>query len=249
MWTGKASVQEKMEIFRKKRRDESTDGEDFEPGDVLPTRWWDNNRRVADVSTESCSSNNGAVVGATTKKQKHTKKRKDNSKASEPSSNKDFARFWAAYPRPRAKVAAKDEYAALKLDSTAFCAVLDGLERDKKRWTDEDTPPQFIPFPGRWLREQRWEEDIPADRPKENTGPSWWTSASGLVSKGQELELSQGEDESFPDFKMRVLRGAGKGPWIDEMLKRVPSDNFQASGLNSIQIDMKKFSRQRDDEA
>ncbi|WP_322076445.1 hypothetical protein [Burkholderia cepacia] len=46
-------------------------------------------------------------------------------------------------------------------------------------------------------------------------GP-WHTSWPGIVAHGRALGLEQDEHETCPDFKLRVLRAAGDGPWWDE---------------------------------
>lgn len=46
-------------------------------------------------------------------------------------------------------------------------------------------------------------------------GP-WHTSWPGIVAHGRTLGLEQDEHETCPDFKLRVLRAAGDGPWWDE---------------------------------
>lgn len=45
----------------------------------------------------------------------------------------------------------------------------------------------------------------------------WWTSASGIERVGQErgVKWQQARGESFVDFKVRVLKAAGDGPWRD----------------------------------
>ncbi|MCA8492578.1 YdaU family protein [Burkholderia arboris] len=44
----------------------------------------------------------------------------------------------------------------------------------------------------------------------------WHTTWPGIVAHGRTLDLEQGEHETCPDFKLRVLRAAGDGPWWDE---------------------------------
>jgi len=45
----------------------------------------------------------------------------------------------------------------------------------------------------------------------------WWTSASGIERTGQErgVKWQKARGESFADFKVRVLKAAGDGPWRD----------------------------------
>ncbi|WP_232429199.1 DUF1376 domain-containing protein [Burkholderia ubonensis] len=45
----------------------------------------------------------------------------------------------------------------------------------------------------------------------------WWRSWSGIVAKGAEFGLKQGDGEPDMDFRVRVYRAAGDGPWWDEL--------------------------------
>ncbi|NIE82676.1 hypothetical protein F3J11_03630 [Burkholderia sp. Cy-647] len=51
-------------------------------------------------------------------------------------------------------------------------------------------------------------------------GP-WHTSWAGIVDQGRTLGLEQGEHETCPDFKLRVLNAAGDGPWWNDQNRAV----------------------------
>jgi len=74
-------------------------------------------------------------------------------------SNKQFAEFWAAYPRKVGKAAAERAYDKVTEHFTPM-EILDGLDR----WvaSHSDTDPQFIPHPATWLNGRRWEDEEPA---------------------------------------------------------------------------------------
>ncbi|WP_242610573.1 YdaU family protein [Burkholderia vietnamiensis] len=44
----------------------------------------------------------------------------------------------------------------------------------------------------------------------------WHTTWRGIVEHGRTLGLEQGEHETCPEFKLRVLNAAGDGPWWDD---------------------------------
>ncbi|KUZ78484.1 hypothetical protein WI37_11115 [Burkholderia ubonensis] len=48
------------------------------------------------------------------------------------------------------------------------------------------------------------------------TGGDWWRSWAGIVERGRQLGHEQGPDEHAFEFKLRVFRAAGDGPWWDE---------------------------------
>ena len=70
-----------------------------------------------------------------------------------------FDRFWQAYPRHEAKLAARREFAKLKVDEPLLEAMLTWLNvaRRSDQWRDK----RFIPHPSTWLHQKRWEDDPP----------------------------------------------------------------------------------------
>ncbi|WP_071768674.1 YdaU family protein [Burkholderia ubonensis] len=44
----------------------------------------------------------------------------------------------------------------------------------------------------------------------------WWRSWAGIVERGRQLGHEQGPDEHAFEFKLRVFRAAGDGPWWDD---------------------------------
>lgn len=56
-----------------------------------------------------------------------------------------------------------------------------------------------------------------------STAMSWWLSPEGVRARGTELGLTQREDKGeLPrQFRVRVLKTAGPGPWQDEYLKEI----------------------------
>ncbi|MGF6764033.1 DNA-binding transcriptional ArsR family regulator [Paraburkholderia sp. GAS33] len=48
---------------------------------------------------------------------------------------------------------------------------------------------------------------------------AWWESDAGITAKGEELQVPRQKDEPTPQYLVRVARAAGRGPWIDHILK------------------------------
>ncbi|MEL6300281.1 MAG: hypothetical protein AAFV47_09235 [Pseudomonadota bacterium] len=69
-----------------------------------------------------------------------------------------FGDFWAIYPRKEAQVPAKRIWNAQGLDSIADTIIADVQKRIAlhSQWQD----PQYIPHPDRYLREERWNDEI-----------------------------------------------------------------------------------------
>lgn len=79
--------------------------------------------------------------------------------AKNPQLDDAFNRFWTAYPKKEKKPDAAKAWKAAKLDNLADMIVADVTRRrmDDVQWHDR----QFIPHPASYLRQRRWEDEIP----------------------------------------------------------------------------------------
>lgn len=78
-----------------------------------------------------------------------------------------FDRFWAAYPKKKAKQDAMKAWAKLNPDLELCRVMSDALKWQKRsaQWTRDGG--QYIPNPGKWIRQRLWEDEpdeIPAAR-------------------------------------------------------------------------------------
>lgn len=73
-----------------------------------------------------------------------------------------FNEFWAAYPKRKAKDAARKAFdrALDRIPGDALATILAGIERAMPGWDD----PKFIPHPASWLNAGCWDDDPPAPR-------------------------------------------------------------------------------------
>jgi phage replication O-like protein O len=69
-----------------------------------------------------------------------------------------FERFYAAYPRKRARKTAEKAFASINPDEQLLEAILAGLARAMKsgEWVD----PKYIPYPASWLNAQGWLDEV-----------------------------------------------------------------------------------------
>jgi hypothetical protein len=69
-----------------------------------------------------------------------------------------FDRFWAAYPKRRAKDRAESAWNKIKPDDETIKAILDAVEAQKQSrdWTKDGG--QFIPYPATWLNDGGWKD-------------------------------------------------------------------------------------------
>ena len=70
-----------------------------------------------------------------------------------------FDRFWAAYPKKKAKADALRAWKGIGPDEALLGRMLAAIERQARseQWVKDDGA--FIPFPATWLRGSRWEDE------------------------------------------------------------------------------------------
>lgn len=68
--------------------------------------------------------------------------------------------FWREYPRKVCKFMARKAFLKVKPWTQETCdAIFAGLDRWNKYWSDNEIERQYIPHPGTWLNQHRWEDD------------------------------------------------------------------------------------------
>lgn len=81
----------------------------------------------------------------------------------------NFASFWSRYPRHEQKHAARQLWQKMNLETDAqlYRAVMDGLTRHMKVWSDEGREARYIVQAVKFLKERQWEDEPRVDhRPK-----------------------------------------------------------------------------------
>jgi hypothetical protein len=73
----------------------------------------------------------------------------------------EFEQWWVDYPR---KVGKSDALKGWKLARRSVGAdvLVAGLVQSKLAWKNAGTEARFIPHPGTWLRQGRWEDEVTA---------------------------------------------------------------------------------------
>lgn len=69
-----------------------------------------------------------------------------------------FERFYQAYPRKRSRAVAEKAFAKLNPDDDLLETILEALDRQKRSPLFAD--PQYIPYPGVWLNNKRWLDEV-----------------------------------------------------------------------------------------
>ena len=69
---------------------------------------------------------------------------------------RDFEKFWAAYPLHKSRAKAHDEYFRIAPDEKLLETIILAIQRQKKwrHWREG-----YIPAPARGLREERWTDE------------------------------------------------------------------------------------------
>ena len=82
--------------------------------------------------------------------------------------DRQFVRFWAAYPRRTGKGQARKAWAKAVRAGADPEQIIEAAGRFTALRGNED--PQFTPHPATWLNGERW-DDAPDPEPQQNTGP------------------------------------------------------------------------------
>lgn len=134
-----------------------------------------------------------------------------------------FERFWTAWPRTPRKVAKADckkrwERAALAEKAEVIIAHVSAMKLTKQ-WRDG-----FDPAPATYLNQRRWEDELPPTEAETaaaaDQGGDWWEDSAAIERRGVELGVRPKKpEESMPHYRVLVAKAAGKGPWIDFVLR------------------------------
>lgn len=91
-----------------------------------------------------------------------------------------FNRFWQAYPRRVAKVAARRAWDKLGADGELLDLMLRALEWQRKGWNDI----AYVPHPATWLNGRRWEDEQPLFKSPAMAPQAPSCCDNGLVGSG-----------------------------------------------------------------
>lgn len=122
----------------------------------------------------------------------------------------DFDTFWAAYPKKVAKADARKAWAQTKDIRPELTNLLTAINANCKTESWMKSGGAFIPYPATWLRGERWEDELEVSLPNVVNEKPWHETATGIELKGKELGLDPSQFESFPHFKVAVMRAALK---------------------------------------
>ncbi len=122
----------------------------------------------------------------------------------------DFDKFWAAYPKKVAKADARKAWAQTKDIRPELTNLLSAVKAACKTEAWMKDGGKYIPHPATWLRGERWEDELEVSLPNVVNEKPWHETATGIELKGKELGLDPSQFESFPHFKVAVMRAALK---------------------------------------
>ena len=122
----------------------------------------------------------------------------------------DFEEFWKVWPKRCAKADARKAWAQTKDIRPELTNLLNAVKAACKTeaWMKEGG--KYIPHPATWLRGERWDDELEVKLPNVVNEKPWHETATGIELKGKELGLDPSQFESFPHFKVAVMRAALK---------------------------------------
>ena len=122
----------------------------------------------------------------------------------------DFEEFWKVWPKRCAKADARKAWAQTKDIRPELTNLLTAVKAACKTEAWMKDGGKYIPHPATWLRGERWEDELEVKLPNVHNDKPWHETATGIELKGKELGLDPSQFESFPLFKVAVMRAALK---------------------------------------
>ena len=122
----------------------------------------------------------------------------------------DFQEFWEVWPKRCAKADARKAWAQTKDIRPELTNLLNAVKAACKTEAWMKDGGKYIPHPATWLRGERWDDELEVKLPNVVNEKPWHETATGIELKGKELGLDPSQFESFPHFKVAVMRAALK---------------------------------------
>jgi len=93
-------------------------------------------------------------------------------------------------------------------------------ERFRDHWTSASGQnASKMDWQGTWRNWCRKEPAVPPVAPVGGQGGTWWESSAAIDRKGVELGLTRIDGELWMQWRDRVFRAAGDGPWMKKVYK------------------------------
>jgi hypothetical protein len=98
----------------------------------------------------------------------------------------DFEQFWSLYPRKRGRRDAEKAWTTLKPEPELVKAIMTAVVRwiGSEEWQSRGG--RFVPYPAKWLRGRRWEDQVPSNGSTQNHHALWTSRTAGNVVAAQE---------------------------------------------------------------
>ena len=122
----------------------------------------------------------------------------------------DFQEFWNVWPKRCAKADARKAWAQTKDIRPELTNLLNAVKAACKTEAWMKDGGKYIPHPATWLRGERWDDELEVKLQNVHNDKPWHETATGIEAKGKELGLDPSQFESFPHFKVAVMRAALK---------------------------------------
>lgn len=93
-----------------------------------------------------------------------------------------------------------------------------------------------VEWDGAWRNWCRKEPAVPPAAAPGAVGGEWWNSNSAIDKKGAELGVTRIEGELWHQWRDRVYRAAGDGPWLAKIKSSTTQQGFQSVGKVAAQL-------------
>jgi hypothetical protein len=126
------------------------------------------------------------VDATRSKKEKNDKKVEKETDGDTPPPAADFEQFWSLYPKKRGRKDAEKAWTTLKPEPELVKAIMTAVVRwiGSEEWQSRGG--RFVPYPAKWLRVRRWEDQVPSNGSTQNHHALWTSRTAGNVVAAQE---------------------------------------------------------------
>lgn len=134
--------------------------DDYQSSDKQNDKQMTNN--TADKRQTNDKQNGNAYRNIEYKNYRNIEKENSPSESKRKDEDDLFDQFWSAYPRKTGKQDAMKAWKSLKVDAALAADIMTGLSawKGSDQWNRDDG--KYIPYPARWLRGRRWEDEVPS---------------------------------------------------------------------------------------
>ena len=127
---------------------------------LITIRNYDTFQGVNNTQIDSQTTVKQQSVNSQSTTNKNEKNKKNEKKYIYAQKNEFFDAFWCAYPKKKNKIRAREVFESLTITDELINHILTAINNQKQTEEWQKEGGRYIPYPDRWLKYHRWEDDI-----------------------------------------------------------------------------------------